>query len=97
MTKNEVLKNVQKRTGLKIEDITLAVDTMLDEIQEAVCQKKTVKFISFGVWEPRLHTGLATRNPYINEAVETKPFIRPWHRCADEFKRRVKEATVGDN
>ena len=95
VTKREILDKVQERSGVGLDVVCDVVDILLDEIMESVCKKKTVKIIGFGVWEPRLHTGLATRNPYINEAVETKPFIRPWHRCAEDFKKRVKEATEG--
>lgn len=94
ITKKEILIKVQGSTGIELPVINKVVEALLDEIQEAVCRKTTVKFISFGVWEPRRHTGAAMRNPHANVAIESGTFIRPWHRCADQFKRRVKEATL---
>lgn len=70
MNKSELINVLVKKTEMTKKDITLALETTLDVITEALASGDTVKLVGFGNFETRKRSARKGRNPQTNEEIQ---------------------------
>ncbi|MCQ6386413.1 HU family DNA-binding protein, partial [Bacillus cereus] len=68
MNKTELIQKVAQETGLKRPQASLAVDTLLESIQQALQNGDNVQLIGFGSFEVRERAAREGRNPQSGES-----------------------------
>lgn len=63
MNKTELITQVAGKTGLKKSQASLAVDTLLESIQQALQNSDNVQLLGFGTFEVRERAAREGRNP----------------------------------
>ena len=69
MTKNDMVVNIAKATGLKQADIKRIVQMVLDGIIDVLVQERRIELRNFGVFEVRHRKARKARNPRTGEEV----------------------------
>ncbi|MGG0447597.1 HU family DNA-binding protein, partial [Bacillus mycoides] len=69
MNKTELIQKVAMETGLKRPQASLAVDTVLESIQQALQKGDNVQLIGFGTFEVRERAAREGRNPITGESL----------------------------
>jgi nucleoid DNA-binding protein len=69
MTKNEMVVNIAKATGLKQADIKKIVQMVLDGIIDVLVSDRRIELRNFGVFEVRHRKARKARNPRTGEEV----------------------------
>ncbi|MCQ6288648.1 MULTISPECIES: HU family DNA-binding protein [Bacillus cereus group] len=69
MNKTELITQVAVKTGLKKSQASLAVDTLLESIQQALQNGDNVQLIGFGTFEVRERAAREGRNPSTGESL----------------------------
>ncbi len=70
MTKNEMIERVAEATDLTKKDVTIVVDSMLNEIKEAVKDGEKINFVGFGSFEPKTNKARTGINPATKEKIQ---------------------------
>ncbi|PES13874.1 DNA-binding protein, partial [Bacillus anthracis] len=70
MNKTELIQKVAQETGLKRPQASLAVDTLLESIQQALQNGNNVQLIGFGSFEVRERAAREGRNPQSGETID---------------------------
>jgi len=73
MNKAELITKVADKTNLKKKDAELALDAILDTIEEALVEGESVRLIGFGTFETRARKERTGRNPQKPDAVISIP------------------------
>lgn len=69
MNKTELITQVAVKTGLKKSQASLAVDTLLESIQQALQNSDNVQLLGFGTFEVRERAAREGRNPSTGESL----------------------------
>ncbi|PEF36152.1 HU family DNA-binding protein [Bacillus wiedmannii] len=69
MNKTELITQVAVKTGLKKSQASLAVDTLLESIQQALQNGDNVQLLGFGTFEVRERAAREGRNPSTGESL----------------------------
>ncbi|HHL0973022.1 DNA-binding protein [Bacillus thuringiensis serovar kyushuensis] len=69
MNKTELITQVAGKTGLKKSQASLAVDTLLESIQQALQNSDNVQLLGFGTFEVRERAAREGRNPSTGESL----------------------------
>lgn len=91
MNKSELIETLSKRLGDR-KAATVALDSVLEEIQRAVAKGDRVALTGFGVFEKRVRNARTARNPRTGEAVKVKKTSIPSFRAGQGFKDVVTGA-----
>jgi DNA-binding protein HU-beta/integration host factor subunit beta len=70
VTKNDMVVNIAKATGLKQADIKRIVQMVLDGIIEVLIKERRIELRNFGVFEVRHRKARKARNPRTGEEVD---------------------------
>ena len=69
MNKTELTEKMAARTGLTKKDCALALDAVLESIQDALSQEEKVALMGFGSFEVKNRAARTARNPRTGETV----------------------------
>lgn len=69
MNKGELVAIVADKTGFKKKDAEIALDSVLESIQDALVKGDSVRLIGFGTFEVRQRKARTGRNPQKPDAV----------------------------
>ena len=63
MNKAELVARIAEKTGLRKKDTEVALDAVLETIEEALAEGESVRLIGFGTFETRKRKARTGRNP----------------------------------
>nr|WP_275952195.1 HU family DNA-binding protein [Bacillus cereus group sp. N6] len=89
MNKTELIQTVAIKTGLKRPQASLAVDSILASIQEALQNGDNVQLIGFGSFEVRERAAREGRNPTTGEALIIPAKKAPAFKAGKQLKEAV--------
>lgn len=90
MTKQELIQKVAEKSGLKKKDAENVLNTILDEISNALKAGEKVQLIGFGTFETRKRSGRIGRNPQTGESIQIPETTVPAFRAGNRLKEAVK-------
>jgi len=91
MTKPELVDQVAAKTGMKKKDAAVAVDAVLETIQDTLNRKEQVSLVGFGTFDVRARGERMGRNPRTGEQI-TIPASTV---CIFRPGRKLREAVGG--
>ncbi|MFZ7936167.1 HU family DNA-binding protein [Bacillus thuringiensis] len=89
MNKTELIQKVAMETGLKRPQASLAVDTVLESIQQALQKGDNVQLIGFGTFEVRERSAREGRNPSTGESLIISAKKAPAFKAGKVLKEAV--------
>ena len=90
MTKSELIKKISlKYPDMFLKDIQILVETMLDEIVEALKQGRRVELRGFGAFTSKKRDARVARNPRTNEEVKVAERVSVYFRTGKELNERL--------
>ena len=89
MNKTELIQKVAMETGLKRPQASLAVDTVLESIQQALQKGDNVQLIGFGTFEVRERAAREGRNPITGESLIIPAKKAPAFKAGKQLKKAV--------
>ncbi|MED2777153.1 HU family DNA-binding protein [Bacillus thuringiensis] len=89
MNKTELITQVAVKAGLKKSQASLAVDTLLDSIQQALQNGDNVQLIRFGTFEVRERAAREGRNPSTGESLVIPAKKAPAFKAGKVLKEAV--------
>lgn len=90
MTKSELIKRLNEKYGnLYLKDITLVVDTMLEEMSNTLENGGRVELRGFGSFSIRERAPRKARNPKTGEVVELTSRNAIYFRAGKELREKV--------
>ncbi|MDM8365585.1 HU family DNA-binding protein [Bacillus thuringiensis] len=89
MNKTELIQKVAMETGLKRPQASLAVDTVLESIQQALQKGDNVQLIGFGTFEVRERAAREGRNPITGESLIIPAKKAPAFKAGKQLKEAV--------
>jgi DNA-binding protein HU-beta len=90
MNKKELIKSVVETTGLSKKDVTVAVDSVFEQITSALSQGKDVKISGFGTFKVKERAARKARNPQSGEEIMIEARKVPTFKPAKQLKELVK-------
>ena len=90
MTKQELIQKIAAKSGLTKKDAESVLNTVLDEISQALKSGEKVQLIGFGTFETRKRSGKVGRNPQTGESIEIPETTVPAFRAGSKLKEAVK-------
>jgi integration host factor subunit beta len=91
MTKRELIRKLAQRLDINPKEAKLVVDTILEEIEEALTRGEKVQIRGFGVFSIREHQGFKGKNPRTGEVFFVPPRKVPHFKTAKELKERLNQ------
>ena len=91
MNQEELVKKVARKTGLKIKDSRLIIDTALKEIMEQVAYGNHVLLTNFGTFESNTRKERETVNPYSGEDMYVPEIKTPRFKPSKNFKKLTQK------
>lgn len=89
MNKTELITQVAVKTGLKKSQASLAVDTLLESIQQALENSDNVQLLGFGTFEVRERAAREGRNPSTGESLVIPAKKAPAFKAGKVLKEAV--------
>ncbi|MGN4669313.1 HU family DNA-binding protein [Bacillus cereus group sp. MYBK234-1] len=89
MNKTELITQVAGKTGLKKSQASLAVDTLLESIQQALQNSDNVQLLGFGTFEVRERAAREGRNPNTGESLTISARKVPAFKAGKHLKEAV--------
>ncbi|WP_144519227.1 HU family DNA-binding protein [Bacillus thuringiensis] len=89
MNKTELIQKVAQETGLKRPQASLAVDTLLKSIQQALQNGDNVQLIGFGSFEVRERAAREGRNPQSGEPIAIPARKVPAFKAGKQLKEAI--------
>lgn len=89
MNKTELIQKVAMETGLKRPQASLAVDTLLESIQQSLQNGDNVQLIGFGTFEVRERAAREGRNPSTGESLIIPAKKAPTFKASKQLKKAV--------
>jgi DNA-binding protein HU-beta len=91
MNKTDLIKQVAIQSELTKPQASLAVDAVLESIQQALQNGDSVQLIGFGTFEVRERAAREGRNPHTGEVLPTIPASKvPAFKAGKALKEAVK-------
>jgi len=91
MTKPELVDQVAAKTGMKKKDAAVAVDAVLETIQDTLNRKEQVSLVGFGTFDVRARGERMGRNPRTGEQITIPASMV----CIFRPGRKLREAVGG--
>ncbi|MDM8365473.1 HU family DNA-binding protein [Bacillus thuringiensis] len=89
MNKTALIQKVAQETGLKRPQASLAVDTLLESIQQALQNGDNVQLIGFGSFEVRERAAREGRNPQSGESIAIPARKVPAFKAGKQLKEAI--------
>lgn len=97
MTKSELIRRIlSNHQNLYLKDATRLVDTILDEISNALERGDRVELRGFGSFSVRHRKPRMARNPKTNEVVPLGERSAPYFRAGKELRERINKAAAAN-
>jgi DNA-binding protein HU-beta len=90
MNKQELVKRISEKHGVSKKDAEAVLNTVLDEITEALKKGEKVQFIGFGTFETRKRNSRTGRNPQTGEAIQIAAATVPAFKPGNKLKEAIK-------
>ena len=90
MNKKELIKAVVEATGLSKKDVTVAVDSVFEQITSALSQGKDVKISGFGTFKVKERAERKARNIHTGEEIVVPPSKTASFKPAKAHKESLK-------
>lgn len=92
MTKSELIRKLASRyPDMFLKDIYSIVDTIFEEISEALVKGRRVELRGFGAFTIRKRKARLARNPRTSEAVELDERLSAYFRSGKELNTRLNK------
>ncbi len=92
MTREELAREVARRTGLTLKEVQSALTGILDVITETLCEGERIYMRGFGCFETKKGRMRRARNPQGEGLIEIPSRIRPHFRSYDALKDAVQQS-----
>ncbi len=94
MIKSELVQRVADRNPqLYLRDVELIVNTILDEVTNALARGDRVELRGFGAFSVKHRDARVGRNPRTGEKVEVDEKAVPFFKTGKEMRERLNEAS----
>lgn len=92
MTRSELIKKISARyPGMFLKDIHAIIDTIFDEISQAMIENRRVEIRGFGAFTVRQRKARTARNPRTNAVVTLAERFSPYFRAGKELRIRLNK------
>jgi len=92
VTKSELIRKISQRfPNMFLKDIQVVVDTIFDEISDALVEEKRVELRGFGAFTIRKRQARKARNPRTNELVDLGERAALYFRAGKELNARLNK------
>ena len=91
MTRSQLIVKVARQTGLPAAQVENVLDTIVDDVVEALQNNEKVTIAGFGRFEMRERKTKAYTNPKTKEASQLEPTSIPGFKASGLLKQRVQE------
>ena len=90
ITKADLVEQIFRNTNLPKKEIALVVDSLLDEVKEALSKGASIELRNFGTFEVRLRKGRQNaQNPKTGQKVSSQPHYVAAFRAGRELKNNL--------
>uniref|UniRef100_A0A832GNH3 Integration host factor subunit alpha n=1 Tax=Caldimicrobium thiodismutans TaxID=1653476 RepID=A0A832GNH3_9BACT len=89
LTKREILRELQARSGLSQRFLSEMIDLLLEEIKRALDLGEEVKISGFGTFRVRKTKARIGRNPKTGELVEIPSFKRVYFHLSPSLRKEL--------
>ncbi len=89
LTKADVIEEVVNATGLGRRDAEVVVETVFDNIVQALQADDKIEIRGFGSFHTRLRQGRVGRNPKTGEKVQVPPKRIPYFKPSKDLKEYI--------
>jgi len=97
LTKIDLVDRIYEKSDIEIKNIKVVVDSLLDEIKDALVTNNSVELRGFGTFENRLRKGRAqARNPRTGEIVSVDDHFVVVFRPGKELKNTVWNLKINE-
>jgi nucleoid DNA-binding protein len=97
-TKQDLITEVSKVTGLTQADTKIAVEELLQAVSDILCKGHTIEIRGFGTFYSKKRKPRPARNPKTGEVVPLKERCVPLFKFSGDLRHRVETGiTVSDN
>ena len=90
MNKEELVKEIAKKTKLSQKVTSEVLSATLEVIQKSVAKGNKVTLVGFGSWEPRKRAARTGRNPQTGKSVKIAAKTVPAFSAGKSFRELVK-------
>jgi integration host factor subunit beta len=87
----------EENPRLSQRDVERVVNTVFDEIVEAMARGDRVELRGFGAFSVKYRDGRIGRNPRTGEAVEVEPKAAPFFKTGKLLRARLNDGDGGDD
>lgn len=91
MNKADLINAIATDTGLTKKDSEKALNSVLDNISEALAKKDKVQLIGFGTFETRKRAARNGRNPQTGKDIKIPASIAPAFKAGKALKEKVNK------
>ena len=89
MNKSQLIEALAKKEDLALRKAEEVVNTVFEEMAEALIQGDRVEIRGFGSFKPKQYGGYKGRNPKTGEVIDVTPKTLPFFKVGKELKERV--------
>lgn len=90
ITKADLVEEIYHNTNLPKKDIHVVVDSLLEEIKNALCRGSSIELRQFGTFELRLRSGRKNaRNPKTGEKISSQAHYVAAFKAGQELKNNL--------
>ncbi len=90
MNKEELVKEISKKTKLSQKVSADVLSALIDTVQKTVSKGKKVTLVGFGTFEARKRAARTGRNPRTNQVIKIPAKTVPAFSAGKSFKELVK-------
>jgi integration host factor subunit beta len=92
MTKSDLIQRLAKAyPHLYLRDIEVVVNTVFEQISDAMCDGRRVELRGFGAFSVRERDARTARNPRTGEKVTVGKRFAPYFRMGKELRERLNK------
>ena len=95
MNKQDLAGQLAARIGLPRETVAMMIDTMLEEITEALARGEEVRLVGFGNFVVAQRAASTGRNPRTGEPMDLGPCLMPKFRVGRNLKDACNRVQPG--
>jgi integration host factor subunit beta len=89
MNKSDLIDTLSRETGLTFKNAEESVNTVFDDITNALAKGDRVEIRGFGSFKIKKYKGYNGRNPKTGEVLKIKAKKLPSFKCGKDLKERV--------
>lgn len=94
MTREKIVNAISRETWLSQTTVNKVLDSLFDNIGQALARDEKVQFTGFGTFEPKKRAARIGRNPHTREAVPIPariiPSFKPGTKLTEKVCRNIK-------